>query len=208
MTKTILTRILNQTEPSLPRRNKQEFREFKKDSIHSSKNHLPLLSRTRHPPEARTKDTPSSYPNLNTPSQDLSAVSIPSPPVPTGMDTRQIRPGGLLCLLFVKNQNELSSQCSVWANRPESQGQSNMIQNTVEPIVREKGQGTSLPSVGKVKTTKTAPKGPSARAGTEESGHVKTGRLGGPGLGPRSLAAQSCVREYGPACGLDAESSP
>lgn len=50
MTKTILTRILNQTEPSLPRRNKQEFREFKKDSMHSSKNHLPLLSRTRHSP--------------------------------------------------------------------------------------------------------------------------------------------------------------
>lgn len=50
MTKIILTRILNQTEPSLPRRNKQEFRGFKKDSMHSSKNHLPLLSRTRHSP--------------------------------------------------------------------------------------------------------------------------------------------------------------
>lgn len=83
------------------------------------------------------------------------------------MDTRQIRPEGLLCLLFGKNQNELSSKSSVWAL--ESQGQSNMIQNTVEPIVLEKGQGlgTPLPSVGKVKT-KTAPKGPSTRAGTEE----------------------------------------
>lgn len=39
-----------------------------------------------------------------------------------------------------------------------------MIQNTVEPIVREKGQGlgTPLPSVGKAKTKKTAPKSPSA----------------------------------------------
>lgn len=162
MTKTILTRILNQTEPSLPRRNKQEFREFKK---HSSKNHLPPLpSRTRHSPiqalgiplkpGVRTRHLP-------IPTRTLlprTSVQCPSllPQSPTGMDTLQIRPGGLLCLLFGKNQNELSSKCSVWANRPESQGQSNMIQKTVEPIVIEKGQGlgTPLPSVGKVKTKK------------------------------------------------------
>lgn len=80
----------------------------------------------------------------------------------------------------------------------ESQGQSNMIQNTVEPIVLEKGQGlgTPLPSVGKVKT-KTAPKGPSTRAGTEESGYEdwEAGRTR-PRAGAcdvRSLAGQSCV---------------
>lgn len=121
---------------------------------------------------------------------------------PNGMGTRQIQIG-LLCLLFGRNQNELSPKCSVWTNRPESQGQSNMIQDTVDPPGIRKGSRAGDTAA---KCGQSQDKGGSSRSkclswnrreGICEDWEVgrtrpRAGAWHGP---PLSLVGQSCVHK-------------